>query len=113
MGLDIRIYQRKPIYCPRCGELVTYKTVDAVDGSGSVWYEFLESIGYYKPYEKGQPYANDMYSMDMMLTDKQINELSKFVNKKELEDWYYITEAKNLIENARIDGDKIVINADW
>lgn len=113
MGLDIRIYQRKLVYCPHCGELVTYKTVDAVDGSGSVWYEFLESVGYYKPYVKGQPYVQDMYAKDMILSDEQVAELSKFADKADLKDWYYITEVKNLIDNARIDGDKIVINADW
>lgn len=53
MGLDIRISRAKPIYCPHCGELVTYLAVDTVDGDGSSWYEFLESIGYYKPYVKG------------------------------------------------------------
>ena len=53
MGLDIRISRAKPIYCPHCGELVTYRAVDTVDGGGSSWYEFLESIGYYKPYVKG------------------------------------------------------------
>lgn len=52
MGLDIRISRAKPIYCPHCGELVTYRAVDTVDGDGSSWYEFLESIGYYKPYVK-------------------------------------------------------------
>ena len=113
MGLDIRIYQMRPVYCSHCGELTAYKTVDAVDGSGSVWYEFLTSIGYYKPYVKGQQYNQDMYGMDMTLTDEQVNELSKFVDKTELKDWYYITEVKDLIESARIDGDKIVINADW
>lgn len=113
MGLDIRIYQRKPIYCPHCGELVTYETVDAVDGSGRAWYKFLESIGYYKPYVKGQPYNQDMYGEDMMLTNEQVNELSKFVNKTTLKDWYSITEVKDLIERARVDGDNIVINADW
>lgn len=113
MGLDIRIYQRKPVYCPHCGELVTYKTVDAVDGSGSAWYEFLESVGYYRPYVKDQPYAQDMYAKDMILSDEQVAELYKFADKTELKDWYYITEVKDLIENARIDGDKIVINADW
>ena len=54
MGLDIRIIRAKPIYCPHCGELVTYRAVDTVDGGGSCWYEYLESIGYYKPYVKGQ-----------------------------------------------------------
>ena len=113
MGLDIRIYQRRPIYCPHCGELVAYQTVDAVDGSGRVWYEFLESIGYYKPYVKGQPYSQPMYGKDMVLNDEQVDELIKFVNKTELKDWYYITEGKDLIESARIECDKIVINADW
>lgn len=113
MGLDIRIYQMRPVCCPHCGELVTYKTVDAVDGSGNVWYEFLASIGYYKPYVKGQQYNQDMYGMDMTLTDEQVNELSKFVDKTELKDWYYITEVKDLIASARIAGDKILINADW
>ena len=113
MGLDIRISRAKPIYCPHCGELVTYRAVDTVDGSGSSWYEFLESIGYYKPYVKGQQYNQDMYGMDMTLTDEQVNELSKFADKTELKDWYYITEVKDLIRSARINGDKIVINADW
>lgn len=113
MGLDIRISRVKPIYCPHCGELVTYRAVDTVDGGGSSWYEFLESIGYYKPYVKGQQYNQDMYGMDMTLTDEQVNELSKFVDKTELKDWYYITEVKDLIKSARIDNDKIVINADW
>ena len=54
-----------------------------------------------------------MYGMDITLTDEQVNELSKFADKTELKDWYYITEVKDLIESARIDGDKIVINADW
>lgn len=113
MGLDIRISRAKPIYCPHCGELVIYRAVETVDGGGSCWYEFLESIGYYKPYVKGQPYLQDMYGEDMVLNDKQVNELSKFVNETELKDWYYIAEVKDLIESARIDGDKIVINADW
>ena len=113
MGLDIRISRAKPIYCPHCGELVTYRDVDTVDGGGSSWYEFLESIGYYKPYVKGQPYSQPMYGKDMVLNDEQVDELIKFVNKTELKDWYYITEVKDLIESARIDGDKIVINADW
>ena len=113
MGLDIRISRAEPIYCPHCGELVTYRAVDTVDGGGSSWYEFLESIGYYKPYVKGQPYSQPMYGKDMVLNDEQVDELIKFVNKTELKDWYYITEVKDLIQSARIDGDKIVINADW
>ena len=113
MGLDIRISRAEPIYCPHCGELVTYRDVDTINCGGVWWYEYLESIGYYKPYVKGQPYSQPMYGKDMVLNDEQVDELIKFVNKTELKDWYYITEVKDLIESARIECDKIVINADW
>ena len=113
MGLDIRISRAKPIYCPHCGELVTYRAVDTVDGDGSWWYEFLESIDYYKPYVKGQPYSQDMYGKDMVLNDEQVEELVKFVNQPDLDDLWQMAQTSRLIESARIDGDKIVINADW
>ena len=113
MGLDIRISRAKPIYCPHCGELVTYRAVDTVDGGGSSWYEYLESIGYYKPYVKGQPYSQPMYGKDMVLSNEQINKLEKFVTEYDLCTSYPMIKTLNLIESARIDGDKIVINADW
>ena len=113
MGLDIRISRAKPIYCPHCGELVTYRAVDTVDGGGSSWYEFLESIGYYKPYVKGQPYSQSMYGKDLDLSNEQIDKLEKFVTKSDFCTSYHMIKTLNLIESARIDGDKIVINADW
>lgn len=113
MGLDIRISRANPIYCPHCGELVTYRAVDTVDGGGSSWYEFLESIGYYKPYVKGQPYSQPMYSKDLALNDEQVVELSKFVNRPDFDGMWQMDQVSWLIESARIDGDKIVINADW
>lgn len=113
MELDITISRAKPIYCPHCGELVTYKAVDTVEGGGPSWYKFLESIGYYKPYVKGKPYSQPMYGKDLALSDKQIGELYKFVNQPDFEGWYQMESISNMIESARIDGDKIVINADW
>lgn len=113
MGLDIRIIRAKPIYCPHCGELVTYRAIDTVYGGGSSWYEFLESIGYYKPYVKGQPYSQPMYGEDMVLSDEQVGELSKFVNRPDFEGWWQMDQVSRLIQSARINGDKIVINADW
>lgn len=117
MGLDIRISRAEPIYCPHCGELVTYRAVDravdTVDGGGSSWYEFLESIGYYKPYVKGQPYSQPMYGKDMALNDKQVDELFKFVNRPDFKGLWQMDQVSWLIQSARIDGDKIVINADW
>ena len=113
MGLDIRISRAKPIYCLHCGELVTYRAVDTVNDGGSSWYEFLESIGYYKPYVKGQPYSQPMYSKDLALNDEQIDKLEKFVTESDFCTSYSMIKILNLIECSRIDGDKIVINADW
>lgn len=113
MGLDIRISRAKPIYCPHCGELVTYRAVDTVDGDGSSWYEFLESIGYYKPYVKGQSYSRSMYGKDLELSNEQVDELFKFVNRPDFEGLWQMAQVSWLIQSARIDRDKIVINADW
>ena len=113
MGLDITISRAKPIYCPHCDELVTYRAVDTINCGGRWWYEYLESIGYYKPYVKGQPYSQPMYGKDMALNDEQVDELSKFVNRPDFEGWWQMDQVSRLIQSARIDGDKIVINADW
>ena len=113
MGLDITISRSKTIYCPHCGELVTYQAVDTVDGGGSWWYDFLESISYYKPYVKGQPYSQPMYGKDMALNDEQVGELFKFVNHPDFKGWCQMYQVSCLIESARTDGDKIVFNADW
>ena len=113
MGLDIRIIRAKPIYCPHCGELVTYRAVDTVDSGGSSWYEFLESIGYYKPYVKGQPYSQPMYGKDMVLNDEQVNGLIKFVKQPDFGSLSQMEQVLWLIESALIDIDKIVINANW
>lgn len=113
MGLDITISRAEPIYCPHCGELVTYRAVDTVDGGGSWWYEYLESIGYYKPYVKGQPYSQPMYGKDMVLNDEQIDELIKFVNQPDFGSSLQMEQVLWLIESALSDKDKIVINADW
>ncbi len=113
MGLDIRISRAEPIYCPHCGELVTYRAVDTINCGGRWWYEYLESIGYYKPYVKGQPYSQPMYGKDLELSDEQVGELSKFVNHPDFEGWWQMDSVSRLIESARTNKDKIVINADW
>ena len=113
MGLDIIISRAKTIYCPHCGELVTCRAFDTVDDCGSSWYEFLESIGYYKPYVKGQPYSRSMYGKDLELSNEQIGKLEKFVAESDFCTSYPMIKILNFIESARIDDDKIVINADW
>ena len=113
MGLDIRISRAKPIYCLHCGELVTYRDVDTINCGGRWWYEYLESIGYYKPYVKGQPYSQPMYGKDMTLNEEQVDELIKFVNQPDFGSSLQMEQALWLIESALSYKDKIVINADW
>ena len=113
MGLDITISRAEPIYCPHCGELVTYRDVDTINCGGRWWYEYLESIGYYKPYVKGQPYSQPMYGKDMAINDEQIGELIKCVNQPYFGSSLQMEQALWLIESALSYKDKIVINADW
>lgn len=113
MGLDIRISHAEPIHCPHCGELVTYRDVDTINCSGIWWYEYLESIGYYKPYVEGQSYSQPMYGKDMVLNDEQVDELINFVNQPDFGSSLQMEQVLWLIESALSDRDKIVINADW
>ena len=52
MGLDITIMERKDVRCPHCGEVVNTVDVSSTDSGGRLWYDFLERLGYYVPYEK-------------------------------------------------------------
>ena len=107
MGLDIRIIRAKPIYCPHCGELVTYKPMESIDSCGRRWYEFLEYVKYYKPYLIEQ----DMYGEDMTLSKEQVNELIKFIDRNP--ELYMAQDIYRMVETARVHDDAIIINADW
>lgn len=52
MGLDIVVMERKDVRCPHCGEVITSVDVSSVNSGGCLWYDFLERLGYYVPYEK-------------------------------------------------------------
>ena len=107
MGLDITISRAEPIYCPHCGELVTYKPMESIDSCGRRWYEFLEYVKYYKPYLIEQ----DMYGEDMTLSKEQVNELIKFIDRNP--ELYMAQDIYRMVETARVHDDAIVINADW
>lgn len=109
MGLDIRFVRRKKIICPHCGEVVGHTDEDCIDGGGRGWYPFLESIGYYVPYEQ-RTEENDWYGKDMVLTNKQAEELYRFVQQHDL---YGSVGLPALIALARLENDEIVVNADW
>ena len=107
MSLDITIKERKEFRCPDCGRLVTTQGIGEECSSGRVWYDFLESVGYYVPY--GDP-ADDVYGMDMALTEEQAKQLADFVSDNQP---YNARDVECLVARALLRGNKVVINADW
>ena len=109
MSLDITIKERKEFRCPDCGRLVTAKDIDAEHSCGRVWYDFLESVGYYVECDNLTE-ENDWYGKDMVLTEEQEKQLADFVSDNLPYHWVAIN---NLIASAILHGNKVVINADW
>ena len=109
MSLDITIKERKEFRCPDCGRPVTTQVIDAECSSGRVWYDFLESVGYYVPYEK-RTEENDWYGKDMVLTEAQTKQLADFVSDNKP---YNARDVECLVARSLLHGNKVVINADW
>lgn len=109
MSLDITIKERKEFHCPDCGRLVTTQDIGAEDSCGRVWYNFLEPIGYYIPYEK-RTEENDWYGEDMVLTEEQAKQLAQFVVDYQPNNYNKI---EDMVARALMRGNKVVINADW
>ena len=109
MSLDITIKERKEFHCPDCGRLVTTQDIGAECSGGRVWYGFLESVGYYVPYE-ARTEENDWYSKDMELSDEQTKQLVDFVSSCQPTEYKAI---ERLVARALLHGNKVVINADW
>ena len=109
MSLDITIKERKEFYCPDCGRLVTAQDIGEEYSGGRVWYDFLEPIGYYVPYEKRTD-ENDWYGLDMALDEKQAKQLAQFVSVYMPSNY---NEIEGLVARALMRGNKVVINADW
>ncbi len=109
MSLDITIKEREEFRCHDCGCLVTTQDIGAECSSGRVWYDFLEPIGYYVPYEK-RTEENDWYGLDMVLDEKQAKQLAQFVSDYQPNNY---NEIEGLVARALMRGNKVVINADW
>ena len=109
MSLDIIITERKESRCPDCEWLVMTQDIGAECSGGRVWYNFLEPIGYYVPYEK-RTEENDWYGKDMVLTEEQAKQLADFVSDNHP---YNDRDVERLVARALMRGNKVVINADW
>ena len=109
MSLDITIKERKEFRCPDCGRLVTTQDIDEECSSGRVWYDFLQVVGYYV---EGDNLAeeNDWYGKDMELDEEQAKRLADFVSEYQP---YYAKSIYGLVASALLNGNKVVINADW
>ena len=111
MSLDISFTAQEGVVCPKCGEVVAARPVDCAESGGRVWYDILEELGYYVPYEQ-RTEENDWYGKDMVLTKEQADKVYMFV-KKNCEYLYNGYAIKGLIASALADGNSIVVNADW
>ena len=110
MSLDISFSQVHKRLCPHCGkELEEVRVIDSADSGGRAWYPFLESIGYYVPYEQ-RTEENDWYGKDMVLTKEQAKQAHQFVKKTQVYNWRMIAM---LISAAVYEEDDVVVNADW
>ena len=109
MSLDITIKERKEFYCPDCGRLVMVQDIGEEYSGGRIWYDFLEPIGYYVPYEKRTD-ENDWYGLDMTLDEKQAKQLAQFVSVYMPSNY---NEIEGLVAMALMHGNKVVINANW
>ena len=110
MGLDIRFSKESVVYCQHCGKPVFNQTERDICSGGRGWYPFLESIGYYVPYDK-RTEENDWYAKDMTLTLDQMKEACAFLRKNR--GLYEASEIHDMIASAILSGDEIVVNADW
>ena len=109
MSLDITIKERKEFRCPDCGRLVTTQDIDSECSSGRVWYDYLQSVGYYVE-DDNPTEEKDWYGEDMVLTEEQAKQLVDFVSEKNL---YNALDIKFLVGMTLANGNKVVINADW
>lgn len=109
MSLDITIKERKELRCPDCGRLVTTQDIDAEYSCGRVWYDFLESVGYYVEGDNLTE-ENDWYGKDMVLTEEQAKQLADFVSEYQP---YNARGVECLVARALMRGNKVVINSSW
>ena len=109
MSLDIYVSHVRQVTCLHCGKVTGTEVVHTQESDGRSWYPFLESIGYYVPYDR-RTEGNNWYGKDMELTPKQAKELYQFLKDTEVYNNY---ELGGLVSRALLDGDTVVVNADW
>ena len=110
MSLDIRFTAQEGVVCPKCGEVVAARNIMCEESGGRGWYDILEKIGYYVPYDQ-RTEENDWYGKDMTLTEEQADMVYMYVVRHK--DLYNVNGVLGLIASALHDGNSVVVNADW
>lgn len=110
MSLDVTFFVRKPIVCPKCGDVVYKVDVDAVSSGGKGWYPILEDLGYYVPFEQ-RTEENDWYGKDMTLTEQQAREMRRKI--RQTNGLYNADKIITLLATALCDVYEVAVNADW
>lgn len=109
MDVDIDIKQRRTVRCPHCGEIVGVRDVCVENSGGRMWYPFLEAVGYYVDYDK-RTEENDWYCKDMVLNKEQTDLLFRYCRSEEV---YNSDAIATMVAVAEVEGDDVVINANW
>ena len=109
MGLDITISEHTEHRCPNRGTTVGHTDIASTDSGGRLWYDLLEKLGYYVPYEK-RTEKNDWYGKDMVLDNEQAKQLVDYAVKKEVYNWDGV---ERVVATALMHENKVVINANW
>ena len=109
MGLDITVTLKRKLHCPKCGEVVGFQIIEEADSGGRGWYDPLEKIGYYVPYDQ-RTEENDWYGKDMVLTEEQAKILYDYAMQ---ESTYNGRRCASILRTSGNSDYEIVINADW
>lgn len=110
MGLDINFISRKNVICPHCGTVVATENIYCENSGGRNWFKILEAFGYYVPYDQLTE-ENNWYGKDMTLTAEQAKQVYDFIKKNP--ELYNANNIMGLIATALVEGNAVVINADW
>lgn len=112
MGLDISFTVANETACPHCGGIIFVCNANSLteNSCGRGWYPILEELGYYVPYDQ-RTEENDWYGKDMTLTKEQVEKVYQFIIR--CPGLYRASAIRGLISMAILDGDAVILNADW
>jgi hypothetical protein len=111
MSLNVKFAMCKDVVCPHCNKVAKQEDVYSISSGGRIWYDILETLGYYVPYEK-RTKENDWYGKDMVLTVEQAKQVYNYIRENS-QPFTINHDILDLIATAIVEENDVVINADW